>query len=71
MPNYDYKCNDCQNVQQEFHGMKEMPKNLECSACQSGNLSKIISGGLGVHFRGTGFYQTDYKRKENENTSSE
>lgn len=61
MPSYDYKCKDCGHVFEAYHGMNETPE-LSCPNCGSKNLSKLISGGTGVIFKGSGFYITDYKR---------
>jgi putative FmdB family regulatory protein len=62
-PHYDYQCQDCEEIFEVFHGMKEKPKKLECSSCKSEKVDRIISGGLGVHFKGSGFYHTDYGKK--------
>jgi putative FmdB family regulatory protein len=71
MPNYDYKCDECEEVFETFHGMSEIPENLECPACKSEKVDKMISGGCGVHFKGYGFPGNDLKRRTNEGTSSE
>jgi putative FmdB family regulatory protein len=63
MPFYDYQCRDCENVQEEVHGMTQTPK-IKCSACKSKNISKMISGNVGVKFNGSGFYENDYKDKK-------
>ena len=36
-----------------------------CTKCNSTNTFKRISGGAGIHFKGSGFYVTDYKKKNN------
>jgi len=59
MPTYDYECNECKNVQEEFHAMTQTPK-FACKKC-GGKTTKIISEGAGIAFHGTGFYTTDYK----------
>lgn len=54
------------------HGMNEKPE-LSCPSCESKNMVKLISGGTGVIFKGSGFYVTDYKKaasKSNEKESS-
>jgi putative FmdB family regulatory protein len=61
MPNYDYECNQCRSVIEVNHSMKESYKE-PCQKC-GGNMVKCISGGVGVHFKGSGFYETDYKEK--------
>jgi putative FmdB family regulatory protein len=59
MPTYDYKCVSCSNVFEKFHGISETPE-ITCPQC--GNKSdKQIGAGAGIHYKGTGFYTTDYK----------
>ena len=42
-----------------------------CNACSSKNsLVRIISGGTGLIFKGSGFYKTDYDKKSNETNKS-
>ena len=36
----------------------------DCEYCKNGKLEKIISGGSGLIFKGSGFYLTDYKNKK-------
>jgi len=61
MPTYDYQCTKCDNKIEEFHGMNEYPI-IKCHKCNS-IMKRMIGKGAGVHFKGTGFYETDYKRK--------
>lgn len=61
MPTYDYKCPKCQKISSQFHKMNET-FYLSCPDCAE-VMSKCISAGLGLHFKGTGFYETDYKGK--------
>lgn len=61
MPTYQYKCPDCGEVQEHFHGVQEIPV-FTCSSCGT-PLKRMISGGTGIHFRGSGFYLTDYSGK--------
>ncbi len=63
MPTYDYVCNRCNNIMELFHGMNETPE-VKCSECASEDTFKKISGGVGIHFKGSGFYVTDYKNKK-------
>ena len=64
MPNYDYactntKCNHTMEVNQSF---KDEPLKT-CPVCGEQTLKKLISGSRGLIFKGSGFYETDYKRK--------
>ena len=61
MPNYDYRCEKCGNHFEVFQSMSAEPVK-ECPACQ-GTVKRLIGGGAGLHFKGTGFYQTDYKKQ--------
>ncbi len=63
MPTYDYECQKCGEVFEFFHGMKDSPKEV-CPSCNQNSLKKLIGAGAGLIFKGSGFYQTDY-RSEN------
>ena len=62
MPTYDYECPICKTVIEVVHSMTSTCVEL-CPVCKAG-MTKLISGGCGVIFKGEGFYQTDYKNKE-------
>lgn len=59
MPTYDYKCSHCDNEFEEVQSMKD-PLLTKCPKCGNATLVRLIGGG-GVIFKGSGFYQTDYK----------
>lgn len=62
MPTYDYRCLSCKKVFEAFQKITD--KSLDkCIYC-SGKVKRLISPGLGVIFKGSGFYETDYKRKK-------
>lgn len=61
MPNYDYKCLECNIIFELFQKMTDEPLNI-CPHC-GGKLKRLIGTGSGPIFKGTGFYQTDYKNK--------
>lgn len=63
MPTYDYGCEKCETVFEAFHGINENPV-LKCPECGSEDVSKKISSGAGIVFKGSGFYVNDYKKKE-------
>ncbi len=65
MPTYDYKCESCGKVFEYFQSMSEEPMT-ECPECK-GPLKRLIGGGLGVIFKGSGFYVTDNKSKNSGN----
>ena len=68
MPTYDYECGRCSCVFEAFHGMSEKPE-LSCPECDSNEITRRISGGAGVHFKGSGFYVNDYKNKPADSSS--
>lgn len=66
MPTYDYKCPNCGVVAQFSHKMNE-PFVKICGPCmllgKNALMVKGFGGGTAIHFKGTGFYETDYKGK--------
>jgi putative FmdB family regulatory protein len=62
MPTYTYECKKCGSAQDEFHGMNATPVVL-CGSCGSKRMRKLQGMGAGIIFKGSGFYETDYKRK--------
>ena len=66
MPNYDYECGSCGHTFEAFQKMTDKPL-IKCPKCQK-KLRRLISGGAGLIFKGSGFYSTDYpKSKKSEN----
>lgn len=61
MPTYDYQCDKCGNHFEKFEKMTSDPIG-KCPKC-GGKSHRLIAGGSGVIFKGTGFYETDYKKK--------
>ena len=59
MPTYDYKCLECNYTYEEFQKMTD-DVLTECPECK-GKVKRLIGAGLGPIFKGSGFYQTDYK----------
>jgi len=68
MPTYDYKCTNCGDRFEHFQTMTDAPLT-KCTKC-NGELKRLIGAGLGPIFKGTGFYQTDYKNNTNSTNSS-
>lgn len=60
MPTYEYKCTKCEEMFEVFQKMSAEPLKT-CAVC-GGDLVKLISGGLGIIFKGNGFYTTDYRK---------
>ena len=69
MPTYDYICNDCNKMQEYFQSMSDDPLT-KCPECKKNSLRRIISGGTGLIFKGSGYYLTDYKNKKNKKTDT-
>ena len=59
MPTYNYYCSNCDSHFSYFQKMSESPI-LHCESC-GGSVKRLITGGTGLIFKGTGFYLTDYK----------
>ena len=57
MPTYEYKCNKCEELFEIFQRITAAPLK-ECPVC-GGELRRLISGGAGIIFKGSGFYSTD------------
>lgn len=62
MPTYDYKCPDCGHAFELFQSMTDKPVK-KCPKCGKRKARRLIGSGLGVIFKGSGFYQTDYVKK--------
>lgn len=59
MPFYEYRCDECSAVHEAFQKMSEPPLE-KCESC-GGKLRKVMHP-VAVHFKGSGFYTTDYGR---------
>ena len=58
MPTYDYKCTQCGYDFEMFQSMSE-DHIRKCPECE-GIVRRLVSGGSGLIFKGSGFYLTDY-----------
>ena len=63
MPSYAYQCQECGH---EFEKFQQITANSlrKCPNCKKFKLKRLIGTGSGVIFKGTGFYETDYKQKK-------
>lgn len=68
MPTYEYLCSNCGYHFEHFQAMSDSPLD-DCPQCE-GSVRRLVSGGSGLIFKGSGFYLTDYKRKSNASGSS-
>ncbi len=62
MPTYDYKCNGCAHEWEVFQSIKASPLR-KCPECGKLKAKRVIGPGAGIIFKGSGFYQTDYRSK--------
>ena len=69
MPTYDYICNDCEKMYEYFQSMSDAPLK-ECPKCKKNSLRRVISGGTGLIFKGSGYYLTDYKNKKTQSSEN-
>ena len=60
MPTYDYKCSNCGEIYELFQSMTDKPKK-KCLKCGKNTAVRLIGGGSGLIFKGSGFYITDYR----------
>ena len=61
MPTYDYVCAACGHKFEHFQSMTSR-RLRKCPACGKQKLERLVGSGAGVIFKGSGFYETDYKR---------
>jgi putative FmdB family regulatory protein len=60
MPTYEYACQKCGHAFEVFQSMKDEPLKT-CPKCRKPALKRLVGGGAGLIFKGSGFYITDYK----------
>ena len=61
MPTYEYICSKCGHHFDQFQSMNDAHLK-KCPKCKKAGLKRLIGGGAGLIFKGTGFYITDYKK---------
>jgi len=62
MPTYDYECKQCDETFEVFQSITA-PKLTDCPTC-GGPVTRLIGTGSGIVFKGSGFYETDFKEKK-------
>lgn len=62
MPTYDYVCRECDHRWEVFQSIKAKPLR-KCPECGKLKAKRVIGPGAGIIFKGSGFYQTDYRSK--------
>jgi len=70
MPTYDYVCAKCGHQFEAFQSMSDAPLT-KCPKCKTGKVKRLIGAGAGFVFKGSGFYETDYKHPRTAAPASE
>ena len=70
MPTYDYRCKSCGHELAAFQSITE-DALTKCPECGTDSLQRLIGAGAGIIFKGSGFYETDYKRSRTGNDGGE
>lgn len=60
MPTYEYLCESCNHRFEKFQSISAAPLR-KCPKCGKHTLKRLIGSGAGLIFKGSGFYQTDYR----------
>lgn len=61
MPTYEYRCKSCGYQFEELQSIHDKPLTV-CPKCSKPAIKRLLSSGAGLVFKGSGFYQTDYKK---------
>ena len=61
MPTYDYECRACGHTFDELQSFSDPPLT-KCPRCKKNKLERLFGGGGAIIFKGSGFYETDYRR---------
>jgi putative FmdB family regulatory protein len=62
VPTYSYECGSCAHVFDVFHGISAEP-TVKCESCGK-KCKRLLGTGAGIIFKGSGFYETDFKEKK-------
>ncbi len=68
MPYYDYECKSCGHEFETFQSMSDNPLD-SCPECGKPGLRRLIGGGTGVIFKGSGFYVNDSRKTAGESSA--
>jgi putative FmdB family regulatory protein len=60
MPTYDYVCDACKHEFEQYQSITVDPLR-KCPKCGKNKLRRLIGTGAAIMFKGSGFYQTDYR----------
>jgi putative FmdB family regulatory protein len=60
MPTYEYECDACEHRFDELQSFSD-PVLTKCPKCKKNKLRRLFGTGAAVLFKGSGFYETDYR----------
>src|SRR5438105_1718560 len=60
MPTYDYVCDACGHAFEQWQSFKDATLT-KCPKCKKNKLRRLFGGGAAILFKGSGFYETDYR----------
>ncbi len=60
MPTYDYECQACGHEMEVFQSFSD-PVKRKCPECKKNKLNRLFGTGAAIVFKGSGFYETDYR----------
>ena len=63
MPTYDFVCDACGHTFEEWQSFHDEPLT-KCPTCKKNKVRRLIGTGAAIVFKGSGFYETDYRRDE-------
>ena len=69
MPTYDYSCDACAHSFEVFESITAEPQK-KCPKCKKQKLRRLFGAGAGLVFKGSGFYQTDYRSESYKKAAS-
>ena len=70
MPTYDYECKACGHTFDELQSFSDAPLT-KCPKCKKNKLERLFGGGGAIIFKGSGFYETDYRRPPEKSSDGE
>jgi len=62
VPTYEYECEKCGHHFELFQKISDPPVR-KCPKCEAGKVRRLLGTGAGIIFKGSGFYQTDYRSR--------
>jgi putative FmdB family regulatory protein len=69
MPTYEYQCNACGHRFDELQSFSDAQLK-KCPKCKKNKLQRLIGTGAAILFKGSGFYQTDYRSESYKSAAS-